>query len=248
MPGICAASVQACAARFTRLDECGNFPNDGVLPTPGPLLTDNDWAASNGFVSIGVTPNYDEGETFEVDNACGTTCVYERECPELRDIDLSIDFCKVDPELFELISGVPLVLNAAGDAVGHDLCEGANCTSFALETWTRIPNQECDPGQSTQKYWYWLWPLVYRVQFGDLTLENGPVSFSVSATTKPNPNWGVGPWNDVQAASGAGTVADPYVPGPMLTPLGDDCHFRRFITELPLPTVGCGYATLGAAA
>src|SRR6187402_1542480 len=46
-----------------------------------------------------------------------------------------IEFLRVDPGLLSLIAGVPVALDAAGNAVGFDAQTKLPVTSFGLEVW-----------------------------------------------------------------------------------------------------------------
>ena len=231
MSSICFSSIRGLVARATRIDNCGN-------PIPG---TDG-YATTCGFTSIGLTAQIDDGEDIEVRNAAGTLLINEPGIRSLTRYDLTVDFSQVDPELFELLAATDIVEDYAGDSVGFQVGEDIRVDGgFALEIWTGISGEEVCDGPSGGAYLYWLVPFVTSAVIGgDITIENGPVSFQLTARTKKNPNWGMGPYDVV--AQDVGLTA-----GPLLTPgVGTDKHLFVQRTVIAPPECVCGYQVLAA--
>lgn len=227
MPSVCESPIRGLAMRATRLTGCG-APDAGVDGS----------AVSAGFVTIGLSSNIDDGNEILVRTASGAICVNEPACRTLTRYDVSIEFCEVDPELFELIAGQDLVLNYDGDSVGFQVDEDINCTGgFALEVWSSIAGGSCNEADQTN-YFYWLLPWVANgIIGGDITIEDGPISFTFEGRTKSGHEWGQGPY-DVVAQDALLT------PGPLLSPVGATKHLHAQIVEIDPPTAACGYQEL----
>lgn len=230
MPAICPKVVRGVVMRATRLDNCG-------VPVIGPAST----VTSNAFVSIAFSPQYVDAEAIQEKNANDQLCINDPGCPDFSWIETEITFCGVDPDLFTLITGDPVVLddtaptpNSVGFRIrGGDVCD----TKFGLEVWSQVANQQCSA--STRQYWYHLLPYLGSAQWGDYTVENGMVSFVITAQTYPGTPWGVGPYDVIN--SGVGPT-----PGPLLTALDPDDHYHGQITTLAPPAAVCGAQALAA--
>lgn len=220
----CFTPVRAPRMRVTRTDGCGR-------PVYGP----DSVGVSRGFVSIAATGNSEEGEAISVQNAGGDTCVYDPPRPRFLNFTLELTFCQVDPALFSVLTGQEVITNEDGVAVGFSVNSDVDtsATGFALEAWTGVPSVECsDESASQGTFGYMLWPFVTGGTLGDLTLENGAVSFVVSgAATKTGSAWGSGPYN-VELVSGA--------PSPLLRPVLSGDHFRTLVVEVAPPPDFCG--------
>lgn len=210
--------VRGRVVRLTRLDGCGR-----------PVYGDSSVATSEGFISVAMTTNVEEGEAINVTNAAGKTCVREAAVPTFTGITSVITFCEVDPELFSLATGHPLVLDAAGNAVGFDETTETDAAAqgFALEVWAGAPTEACsENAQGT--FGYLLLPYIQGGVVGDVTVENAAVSFTISnATTKDGNGWGRGPYNVMLDGSGN--------PATLPTALGAKVHRRTLLVEVAPP-------------
>jgi hypothetical protein len=228
MASTCVSPIRGLAMRATRVNNCG-CPVEGVTSS----------AVSCGFVSIGLSAQIDEGTPITVRTAAGELCINEPACRTLTRYDVTIEFCQVDPELFELMASTRVLTDYKGDSVGHTVGENIQCqTGFALEVWSQVAGAECDPG-APGSWYYWLLPFVTSGLIGgDITIEDGPVTFTFSGQTKKNACWGLGPY-DVVAQDAALT------PGPLLAPgVLDDEHLYARTVELAPPECACGYQEL----
>lgn len=173
--------------RGTRLDSCGV-----------PVWGDTGHIASDGFVTIAVTPNYDDGTEISIRNANGVKCVHRDARAELTNLSLAITFCAVDPEFYSVVTGAPIIYDGAGDAIGFRTNRGVrpNDVRFALEVWMdAVADSGCDNG-SAVPYGYILWPFVAGGKVGNYTIENNAITFTVeSAFTKDGSQWGIGPYD-----------------------------------------------------
>jgi hypothetical protein len=225
MPTVCSNLARGKRARFTLLDECG-----AVVEGPTSTLV------TTGFVSVTWTPNYLEAEEITQADADGALCVDDRSDPALRWIDLSIILCVVDPDMVNLITGDPLVVDdaVAPNTVGFRINAGLTGTAnFALELWSGVTGQACSP-EGFPAYGYWLFPWVKDAQWGETVVQNGALTLTFTARAVFDSQWGVGPY-DVRR--------DAVVPAtlePLLTPIDDEDVMHYEVTTAPLPAAGCG--------
>lgn len=214
------------AVRVTKLDSCGV-----VVSTASSV-------SSKGVITIEQEAEVEDREDFYTKNADGEFCIRDTSPPILKWINLTLTFCQVDPELYNLITAEPLVLDDAltPKAVGFRTREGSVAASnFAFESWQRVAGDNaCVNG--VNQYGYFLLPWVKEGMVGSLTQENGTANFKVTARTSYGSPWANGPYNirKVEAGTNAGQ------PASLLTPIVATDHRHMQLTTLapPLPTVG----------
>lgn len=223
---VCFQSLQGLALRATLLDSCCN-------PVEGECST----VVSESYISLALTAEIEAADEFTVKLANGTLCLSETGSPTLKRYNVVATICKADPDLLNIFAGLNVVLdwdgNASGFQVPTALSDGAK---FALEFWTRVPSDSCEPGASVQ-YLYWLMPCLEDGQIGNFTAENGPMNFTLTANATASSTWGVGPY-DVVGQDIAGT------PGPLLEAVPDDVPLHVQLTTVPPPTEQCGCVPL----
>jgi hypothetical protein len=222
----CFSPVRGRAMRVTRLDGCGR-----------PVYGDGSVGVSEGFVSVAFTANTDDGEEINVTNAAGKTCVREVPCPKFLGYGVEIEFCSADPALFALLTGQEPVLDEDGVAVGFRVnSDVSGCDSgFALEVWTGVPGVACDTTTSADANpgGYLLLPYLQGGIFGDFTIENDAISFTVTgAQTKTGSGWGAGPYN-VQRNTQGNAV-------PLAKPIESGDHLHVQYTDVAPPPGICG--------
>lgn len=225
--------IRGRALRVTRLDGCGN-------PVPGS----DSVVSTKGFISVGMTSNTEEGEAISVTNANGDICISDTPAPKFTGYGLEITLCGVDPNLVNLLTGQPLVYDGATipEAIGFRVNSGIDLddSGFAIELWSGVPATVCEPGQ-TQAFGYLLIPFIKGGVLGDLTVENGPVNFSVTgAQSKDGSSWGVGPYDVTLDGTGQ--------PSPLLEPIDPRDHLHVQVTNVAPPTAEGGPSPLGSAA
>lgn len=225
MTSTCYSLLRVPAVRVTKLDACGN------------VVSGNSSVASNGIVTIEQTIEQEDRQDFFTLNADGQPCVRDTAPPILKWINVTITFCQVDPEMFNIMTAEPLVLNdaVAPSAVGFRTREGSvNDSNFAFESWMRVSgDSNCDGGVN---YGYFLLPWVKEGMVGDLTMENGLANFTVTGRTSFNSPWGTGPYNVRKIESGTGTGN----PAKLLTAITALDHRHMQLTTLAPPTPTCG--------
>lgn len=231
MPTECWAPIRGDAIRVTRLNSCG-------VPIIGPKSQ----VVSDGFVSVGLSFQYEDGEQTRKKAASGDIWASDPGKPALAAIDADINMCGVDPDLYEIITGNPLVMDRAGTATGLRI--GERVRSFwALEVWTDLMGAPCDEG-ALAPYGYLLLPFFFGGRLGDMTVEEAAMDLSLTSSTKRGNGWGVGPY-DVTLHDDA-VPTDPGVPGPLLTPMDPREHMHMDVVYVPPPTAACGAIALAA--
>ncbi|MEU7010369.1 hypothetical protein [Streptomyces sp. NPDC046332] len=218
--------------RITKLDECG-----AVVTGAGSSLV------AKAFVSGTFTPNYVEPEEITQTDANGDRCIDDRSDVSLRWIDVSLIICTVDPTMINLITGDPLVVddaaptpNNVGFRIDADLTGSAN---FALEMWSGVTGQACDPDGFT-KYGYWLFPWLKDAQWGEWVIQNGALTLTFTARAVFGGGWDVGPYDVRRDATVPATLE------PLLTAIGPTTAMHFEVSSAPLPTAACGAVTLPA--
>lgn len=226
MTSECHSVIRAPAARVTRLDACG-----------APVDSTCAYAVTSGFITITLTKVYQERQDALRLNANGDICVDKPKAPILRWYEVAIEFCNVDPELFNIVSAEPLILNDAVAPVAVGWCTlpgSAESVNFALEFWVGTEDEGCDDGAVT--YGYGILPRVIQGTIGDVAIGNDVVTFTVTAITRAGNDWGTGPYNVLVNESGV----NAGFPGPLLTAIDTQAHKCFFWTELPPPDGQCG--------
>jgi hypothetical protein len=224
----CLSLVKGRRIRVTSLDACGR-----------PVYGDDSQVVSKGFISVGFTANTTETDEINVTNAAGEVCVYEAAVTSLVGYGIEIQFCEVDPELFALVTGQPVVLAADGSTVvGFDVDTkiGLENSNFALELWAGSPaGDACSTEGAQGSYGYLLLPFLTGGILGDFTVENGSVTFTLTgANTKEGNAWGTGPYNVML------NDAPTPVPAPMATPVSTSTALRTMIVDVAPPAEACG--------
>jgi hypothetical protein len=224
----CLSLVKGRRIRVTALDGCGR-----------PIYGDCSQVVSKGFISVAFTANTIESDEINVTNAAGDVCVFEAAVTSLTGYGLEIAFCNVDPELFALVTGQPVVVGPDGTTViGFDIDTkiGLENSNFALELWAGSPaGDACSTVGAEGSYGYLLLPFLTGGILGDFTVENGAVTFTITgANTKEGNAWGTGPYSDIMLS---GT---PAAPGPMSSPVSTTTALRTMIVDLAPPDDACG--------
>jgi len=203
----CLSLVKGRRIRVTKLDSCGR-----------PIYGDSSHVVSKGTISVGFTANTSESDEISVTNMAGEVCVFEAAVTSLTGYNLELQFCEVDPELFSLVTGQPVVKGADGaTVVGFDVDTkiGLENSNFALELWAGSPSTDaCATPGATGAYGYLLLPFLKGGILGDFTVENGAVTFTLTgAHTSEGNSWGVGPYPVMLGAGGTNEVQRVTITG-----------------------------------
>jgi hypothetical protein len=231
MTNKCFSLVRGRVMRVTRLDACGK-----VIPGAESAIV------SDGFITVGLTAQTDEGTTISVTNAAGDICILDEPCPTFTGYEIAIEFCGVNPTLYKLLTGQNSVLDSAGNSVGFRMNSDVNACNvgFALEVWSQVPTSVCEPGSGTN-YGYFLVPFSKGGIISDFTIGNDVVNFSLAGTkSKDGSAWGVGPYNVISGAGGS--------PAPLALAINPADHLHMQLTTVPPPTASCDAVAVGVPA
>jgi hypothetical protein len=223
----CAAPIKGKMMRFVKLDTCG-------VPVTG---TNSLVVVTKGFVQVGQSPQYEDGEEFFERTADGTLCVNQKDDPTLKRFQLAVDMCEIDPMGASLVSSSRLLdaVSPVTTGTGFAVSEGTPVNRFSLEVWQEVAGSGACDASGAQRYIYNAWPNVGAVQLQDYTIENGRSTFSWQGETKAaSVLWGRGPgtgtkWLPNHATAGALTTID---------------HWAWNITTIAPPVALCGSSTL----
>lgn len=225
----CFAQVRGKVIRVTRLDACGN-------PDPGASAV----VVSKRISTFAIDEVTDSGTNIRERNFGDELCVVDDAFEQIIGYTGNFTLCGVDPELVGLLTGQPVVTNAAGDIVGFDATTTVDLDSFgfAVEVWSRIAGGACDPS-GNRPWGYTVFPFLKGGRVGGFSFENGPVTFTISgAQTRDGNGWGVGPF-DVDRDEGG-------LPAPLNSPLGENTHYRNILVTLDPPEASCGSVALAS--
>lgn len=224
MATTCLRPIRGVVVRVTKLDSCG-----------APVLGAKSQVVSKGMISVEQALNTEDPTEYKLKNANDEFLVNERGKRLINWIDLTVTFGEVDPELWNLMTASPTVLDDAAtpNVVGLRTREGVYA-EFALEVWTNLANQTCTGG--FVQYGYTLFPWVTEGQSGDVTTENGTSTFQLTARTSRNSPWGIGPHNVRRDAAA--------LPAKLLAPIDALDHRHLQMTTLAPPAAACGAIAL----
>jgi hypothetical protein len=229
--GTCDSFLQGLVIRATRLDECG-------APVYGAAGT----IVSEGFINIELENQETDATEISQTKANGKRCYYIETPKLLNNVQASIEFCEVDPELFEMITGSPLVLDDAVAPKAHGFTTDSasyGVGNVAIELWTNLASGGCTPGQYPRRWGYYLMPWLYQGTVGKPTVENGAVNFTINeARTREGNQWGVGPYNIQRDKNGALS--------PLFTPITATTHDLLYKVNVAPPEASCGVQPLVA--
>lgn len=206
----CFAPVLGKRIRVTKLTDCG-----GLFPTATPNVV----LATDGFVSVKLSSEIEDGAEILTKKANGAFCVNEKFADSFKRFTLEIEFCGVNPALLSMVANASAYYNYCGDLAGFTIPEGLIDNKFSLELWTGLSGAPCPTGTS-EASGYMLLPYVNAGAIGDIEINGeDAVSFTMTgAYTKGGNSWGVGPFNVVAACTGAtGEVQSIAITG---TPTG----------------------------
>jgi hypothetical protein len=229
MATTCVTMARGKMLRLTKLDSCG-APVSGA---GGSLV-------AKAFISGTFTPNYADAEEITQQDANGDLCIDDRSPVALRWVDIELNVCTEDPDMINLITGDPIVLDDAAtpNHIGFRLdASVSGSASFGLEIWSGVTGQACTAGGFTN-YGYWLFPWVKDAQWGEIVVENGALTFTWTARAVFNSPWGTGPYLVRRDATVPATLEK------LVTPIGASQPMHFEVTSAPLPTPACGSVTL----
>ena len=226
----CPSFLRGRRLRVTRLDACGR-----------PVAGAGNVVVTKGFTTVEMSPEVSEGEEIEEKNAGGELCISDKACDSIKWMNATITLCQVDIDLVTIMNPTWRTLTSEDDEViGWIENQNQDCSvGFALELWTEVANAEsvCDNPDAQGAFGYLLLPYQVGGTVGDITIENGAVSFQYTSRSKSGSRWGVGPYNIRQ---------NPLDSTPMPLPaIIQSDEYRAFmLTTLAPPEPACGAQTL----
>lgn len=213
--------------RGTRVNSCG-------LPQSGS----SSYVVTDGFVSVALSPQFQDADELEQRNAEGRLCVQDRTPPERKYYNITVTLCQVNTCLISMFTGWQQELDWDGNAVGYrDQRRVESDFGVALELWaggksgTDCPLPTDDSvftaGGTGRNYGYLL---TFGTEWvpGDLEISAAVSNFTLSGISFAGSQWGLGPWN-VAPADALNT------PRRLLTPVTSDEHLVNFRTPVPPP-------------
>lgn len=227
----CFTPVLGKRIRVTSLDSCGNYP--------APATADK-MAVTNGFISVQLSAEVEDGAEILTKKADGSICVNEQAAPSFKRFTAEIEFCGVDPGLLSLVTNAEIYENYDSDTAGIVVPEGVIDKRFALELWTGLSGAACAPGVA-EASGYLLLPFMQAGVLGDITVDGeNAVTFSLTGSyTKGGNGWGAGPYKVL-----AGATDTPSVLPTALDPLD---HLLLIETTIAPPPSACGLQAMPAA-
>lgn len=209
--------------RVVALDECGNVPASG---------TADSMVVTDGFVSVTLSAEVEDGSEIITKKADGSLCVNEMTAASFKRFTIEAEYCGVDPGLLAVTTNAEIYENYESIAAGIVVPEGTINKKFSFELWTGLSGEACAPGVE-EASGYMLLPFVQAGVMGDLTVDGeNAISFSMTgAYTKGGNAWGEGPFN---------VMADTGTPAPLPTPLDPLDHLLLVATDIAPPASVCG--------
>ncbi len=171
--------------RATELDICG------------AVIATSRYVATDGYISVGLSSEVEDGAEIIVKKANGQLCVNEKLSDSFKRFTVEIEFCGVNPSLLSIVSNAKQYLDYAGDVAGFTVGEGPIDKRWAMELWMGLSGMACLPGQTDEASGYMLVPYIAAGVLGDITIDGeNAVTFSLTgAYTKGGNQWGNGPYN-----------------------------------------------------
>lgn len=181
------APVLGKTIRVTALDKCG-----------APLDTESDggFVATDGFISVTLSAEVEDGDEIITKKANGQLCVNEKLSAAFKRFTVEVELCGVHPILADwMTNAVKYSDGGSENIIGVTVPEGNIEQKFALELWTGISGVACEDGEESSGYF--LLPFVNGGRFDDITVDGeNAVSFKITdAYTKGGNDWGVGPYD-----------------------------------------------------
>jgi len=232
----CFTPIRVPGIRVTKLNSCGALDDNGCAS-----------ATTSGVITITIEKEVVDRQGDPQLNANGDICDDTTKAEQRRWYNVTIEFCQVDPQLLNIMTSEPLVLDdaASPNVVGFRSRRGSvNTSNFGLEWWTGLGGDTaCVTG--VQEYGYALMPFLSEGVMTIPTFQNDRANFTVTARTKFNSLWGTGPYDVLVNQTGPNAT----FPGPLLTAITADDDFHIQTTTLPPPLFNqCGCVDVTPAA
>lgn len=221
MSAECISPIQGTRARIIRLDVCG-----------APVTGAGSLVVFDGFVEVQVSPQYEDGVSYQLRKANGAFCVNRRGNDQFARDELDIRFCAIDPDVVVITTGQTAIVTGSPTVTGTGfwVTEGDIAARWGLEVW-QADSDTC-VGAGIPRVAYWAWPHLAAGRLADFTIQNDVIEWRITARSeKANTLWGAGPG------------AIKYI-----NQVPSNAHRGFNVVRLPLPdTTGCGAVVLPAA-
>lgn len=209
----CFTPVMACRLRVARLDADGT-----------PLNGLNDVVVTDSLVRLGYQVQVEEGSLITRKNGCGTVCVRRQAPDTVAGINLTLEFCKSDYELEELLTQAGLVM-VDGDVVGSTLpdIDTELTQRVSVEAWAEAwdGDEQATDELGNLLYVRYVFPRTSWVP-GDRAAAEEAAAILYTGRGFSNSNFGTGPGADLPD-------------GVYITPKGE------YVSGDDLPDANCGY-------
>lgn len=202
--------------RVTELDECGR-----VMPTSRKIVT-------NGFVTVTIAAEVEDGTETTLRRADGALCVSELDNPSLKYLTLEIEFCQVNPSLISFLTSAIEYSAFDDDIIGMEVPEGEISGRSSFEMWTGLAGGSCTNGG--QAGGYFNLPHLRSGTLGDITVDGeNAVTFTVTGAITHR--------LDAAARNLYPVLRDPDTGDPAIPPGPVDplMHMQILFTELAPP-------------
>lgn len=211
--------IQAKRVRVTSLDSCGKVSSNSKS------------YVSDGFVSLKLSSEVEDGTEILVKKFTGALCVNEKSADSFKYFTVEAEFCGVDPALLSVVSNAKPYRDANSDVAGFTVAEGTITNKFALELWIGLSGRPCGEAEQEEASGYLLLPFVQSGVIGSLELGNeDAMTFSLTgARTQGGNAWGKGPYNVVYGSNKA--------PSPLPSALDPQDHLLLMDTALAVPEI-----------
>lgn len=224
--------VKALRARFTVVDACG-------MPIAGPRSR----ITTAGLITLTGSPVMRDAEELEQTNGEGRVCLSARTPPERKRWNVSLELCKVNTCLYNMVMDWDLVVGYDGKDIGFDDKKSTRSDrGVAVELWTGVgDDDECAEIPTTDdilatgaiasslSYGYILYGVIKEFGLGaDLDIGAKISTFKLNGISASPTRWGLGPYN-VVAADAQNTARR------MLSPVPVGTHVRVFETTIAPP-------------
>lgn len=186
---------------------------------------------TNGYITLTLTAETEDGTEIVTRKADGTLCVNERMSPSFKRFNVEAEFCGVHPALLSVVSNAEIYEGYTSDPIGFVVPEGTITKTFSLEQWTGLSGALSDVNAGG----YFLLPLIQSGVLGDIVTDGeNAVTFSVTgAYTKGGNQWGTGPYN---------VLLDDSTPAKLPTALDPLDHLLVVQTDVKAPINSDGLA------
>lgn len=249
---VCPSYLGAHVGRLTRLDACGR-------PVEGPESV----VTFDSAVTLGFEPEVSEGEAVDTRNMAGNLCVSASTPDVLSGINVTIEFCAIDPAALQIMNPTwKIVRNAQGVITGVRIGETFSSQyGFALEVWPKTAGggagaceddtEDEDPNDPSSLSGYFLLPWVNGRAPEEWEITGDELmTFTVAGRTRGGSPWGTGPYLVTRDEMGNpspllmpienGQGSSGYRHPITNRPVTDPDHFHDDVTTVLPPAAGCG--------